>query len=206
MKNANAKTRSKAWWAIGVAGLVLAASTALAANRQISVMEGEVLDLAYSLPGPFTELMYVVTQAGSIGAVLAVVAATFVLKRRRLAALLLANAFFAYVITALLKEIIARPRPAELLPGIVVRMELSLGFGFPSSHTAMATALALTLMPYTAKKYQWLLWIWIAGVAFSRLYLGVHAPLDVIGGFCVGVIVANASRLLVSHLSGSKSH
>ncbi len=186
--------------------MVLAASTALAANRQISVMEGEVLDLAYSLPGPFTELMYVVTQAGSIGAVLAVVAATFVLKRRRLAALLLANAFFAYVITALLKEIIARPRPAELLPGIVVRMELSLGFGFPSSHTAMATALALTLMPYTAKKYQWLLWIWIAGVAFSRLYLGVHAPLDVIGGFCVGVIVANASRLLVSHLSGSKSH
>lgn len=206
MKNANAKTWAKTWWAIGVAGLVLAASTALAANRQISVMEGEVLDLAYSLPGPFTELMYVVTQAGSIGAVLAVVAATFVLKRRRLAALLLANAFFAYVITALLKEIIARPRPAELLPGIVVRMELSLGFGFPSSHTAMATALALTLMPYTAKKYQWLLWIWIAGVAFSRLYLGVHAPLDVIGGFCVGVIVANASRLLVSHLSGSKSH
>lgn len=206
MKNANAKTWAKTWWAIGVAGLVLAASTALAANRQISVMEGEVLDLAYSLPGPFTELMYVVTQAGSIGAVLAVVAATFVLKRRRLAALLLANAFFAYVITALLKEIIARPRPAELLPGIVVRMELSLGFGFPSSHTAMATALALTLMPYTAKKYQWLLWIWIAGVAFSRLYLGVHAPLDVIGGFCVGVIVANASRLLVSYLSGSKSH
>lgn len=205
MKTANAKAASKAWWAIGAAGLVLVVATALVANRQISILEEDLLNLAYGLPGPFTEIMYVVTQAGSVGAVLAVVATAFVLKRRRLAGLLLGNALFAYVISSVIKELIARPRPAEVLPDIIVRLEYASGFGFPSGHTAIATAMALTLMPYTARKYQWLLWLWIAGVAFSRLYLGVHAPLDVIGGFCIGVIVANAGRLVASRMASSKS-
>lgn len=201
MKKASAKAATKAWWAISAALLVLVVATALAANRQISLLESDFLGIVYSLPGPFTEFIYVVTQAGSVGAVLAVVATAFVLKRRRLAALLLGNALFAYLTTAVIKEVIARPRPAEVLPDIVVRLEYASGFGFPSGHTAIATAMALTLMPYTARKYQWLLWLWLAGVGFSRLYLGVHAPLDVIGGFCIGVIVANTGRLVANRLS-----
>lgn len=206
MKNAHANDQTKAWLAIAAAGLVLAVTTSLAANRQITILEETLLAAAYTLPGPFTEFMYVVTQAGSVGAVLAVVATAFVLKRRRLAALLLGNALFAYVITGVLKEIVARPRPAEVLPDIIVRLEYVSGFGFPSGHTAIATAMALTLMSYTAEKYRWLLWLWIAVVAFSRLYLGVHAPLDVIGGFCVGVIVANLGRLVASRMTSSKAH
>jgi len=205
MKTANANVGAKAWWAIGAAVAGMAMTTALAANRQISIFEETLLGVVYSLPGPFTEAMYVVTQAGSVGTVMAVVATAFVLKRRRLAALLLGNALFAYVLTAVTKEVIARPRPSVVLPDIIVRLEYASGFGFPSGHTAIATAMALTLMPYTARKYQWLLWLWVAGVAFSRMYLGVHAPLDVIGGFCIGVIVANGGRLVANRLTSPKS-
>lgn len=206
MKKAYATAaQQRAWTAIGVALAVLAVTTVIAANRQISLFEGDVLNVVYSLPGPFTELMYVVTQAGSVGAVAAVIITAFVLKRRKLAGLLLANALIAYVITAVVKEIVARPRPALILPEVIVRLEHASGFGFPSGHTAIATVMALTLMPYTARKYQWLLWLWILGVGFSRIYLGVHAPLDVIGGFCIGVIVACAARLVGFHLLSSKS-
>jgi undecaprenyl-diphosphatase len=198
MKAAYAKTSQKAWLAIGLAAVGLAISAAIAANRQVSVLESNLLDIVYGLPEPVTELVYVVTQAGSVGAVLAVVVTAFALRRRKLAALLLANAVIAYLLTALLKQLIARPRPAEILPAIVVRLEHASGYGFPSGHTAIATVMALTLMPYTARKYQWLLWLWIAAVGFSRMYLGVHAPLDIIGGFCIGVIVANGMRLAIT--------
>lgn len=204
MSAAYAKARQKAWLAIGLAGLVLAVCALVAANRQVSVLEHDILGFIYGLPDPFTEVVYLVTQAGSVGAVLAVVVTTFVLKRRKLAALLLANTLVAYLFTAIIKELVARPRPAELLPDIIVRSEYARGFGFPSGHTAIATVMALTLMPYTGRKYRWLLWLWIVGVSFSRLYLGVHAPLDIVGGFCIGVIVANAARLIGAHLLSRK--
>lgn len=204
MKTAHANKQQGAWLAIAVASFFLVVATVIAANRQISIFEGDVLNIVYSLPGPFTEAMFVVTQAGGVGAVVAVVVTAFVLKRRKLAGLLLTNAVVAYIVTTVIKEIIARPRPAEVLPDIIVRLEYASGFGFPSGHTAIATVMALTLMPYTAKKYQWLLWLWIVVVGFSRIYLGVHAPLDVIGGFCVGVIVANAGRLIIGRLNSKK--
>lgn len=208
MKTAHANKSSeqqKGWLVIGAAIAGLTICTFLAANRQVSLLEGGVLDLVYSLPGPFTELMYVITQAGSVGAVMAVVVTAFVLKRRQLAALLLANSLAAYALTAVLKELIARPRPAEILPDILVRLEYASGFGFPSGHTAIATALALGLIPFTSRKYRWLLWLWIGTVASSRMYLGVHAPLDVIGGFCVGVIAVYGIRMATAPLSAGKS-
>lgn len=197
MKAAYAKQRQTTWLIIAVATLILAISTAIAANRQVSLFEGQILDVFYRLPGPLTDLMYAITQTGSAGAVLVIVATTLVLKRRRLSALLLLNSLVTFAIVTIIKELVARPRPAEILSGVTVRLDQVTGFGFPSGHTAIATVLALTLMTSTPKKYHWALWLWIAAVAFSRMYLGVHAPLDIVGGVCIGIIVASAAGLII---------
>lgn len=197
MKVDYAKERQKTWLIIAVAGVVLVVATAMAANQQYGSAEIEVLRAVYGLPGVFIELVYGVTQAGSILAALAVIAFVLLTKGRKIAQLLAVNTLVAWILVRLIKAIIARPRPAEVLPDIVARLEHASGFGFPSGHTTMVTVMALTLMPYVSKKYHWLLWLWIAAVAFSRMYLGVHAPLDIVGGFCVGVIVALSAQLLL---------
>jgi membrane-associated phospholipid phosphatase len=96
-------------------------------------------------------------------------------------------------IVGITKVLVGRPRPF----GLLQRDIYVTGYGFPSGHTALATALALSVYPWLPKKFRWLAWVWIALVAFSRLYLGVHAPLDIIGGFVIGVLAAVCVQLTV---------
>ena len=95
-----------------------------------------------------------------------------------------------------LREAIGRDRPplhfTEPHPLVAVPHSGS----FPSGHTATSFACAATLawltpLPKTA------LFLLAALIAFSRVYNGVHYPLDLIGGALVGLGVATALRLLV---------
>jgi len=135
-----------------------------------------------------------VTQLGSAWALLALVGVLFVARWRPEPALVVLRAgFFAYVLSIVAKYIVGRPRPALLLDTVVTREVIVRGHGFPSTHVALATAISLALLPYLPKKLRWLPIVWIGLVAWSRLYLGVHTPLDVLGGFLLGALVALAA-------------
>lgn len=60
----------------------------------------------------------------------------------------------------------------------------------------MATAIALAVLPYLAWRWRWapLLFPVIAG--FARVYVGAHLPLDVVGGWALGVVAACAVHLM----------
>lgn len=68
-------------------------------------------------------------------------------------------------------------------------------FGFISSHATNSFALAVFLIPYLKKAHRlfpWFLIIWAAVVSYSRIYLGVHYPGDVLFGALVGSLFGYA--------------
>lgn len=90
------------------------------------------------------------------------------------------------IITQLIKLLIMRPRPYTELSSLVVLATES-DMSFPSGHTATSTAMAYVLAKEYQKGYFMLIPII---VALSRLYMGVHYPSDVLGGFILGFIIA----------------
>ncbi len=144
-----------------------------------------VFQAIYGLHDSLFPIFYIVTQLGSIY-ILGILLALYMIKRSYHILLhVVMNGTLAYLMAGFMKDIWGRARPDELLAG-VVHLDYARGAGFPSGHMALAVALALTVGHYVPKKYHWLIAVWILGVGLSRIYLGVHAPLDIIGGFAIG--------------------
>lgn len=201
------KHKHKDVWVVLLATIVLAGCTLLAMTQQAFLSLERLLFYAvYNVPEILRLPTYILTQLGSVGALAMAVVVAFVCGRKKMSVMLLISGVLATLAASATKMLVARPRPAGVLPDVMVHFDYVDGFGFPSGHTAIATAVALTLMPFVKKQYQVLLWILIIGVALSRMILGAHVPLDLIGGFCIGVIAATVTRVVINRTKLSKSH
>ncbi len=110
-----------------------------------------------------------------------------------------------FIASGILKEWVARPRPTRVpeLEGVLhlVNGYKSGRYGFVSSHAAntMACALLFSLI-WRNKIATCGLMLWVAANCYSRMYLGVHYPLDILGGLTVGVLVAVGAFALLRSL------
>jgi undecaprenyl-diphosphatase len=89
----------------------------------------------------------------------------------------------------LIKQAVKRDRPCEILDGVEGRVTPADQFSFPSGHTAAAFLVATLL----GNAYPYLFPVacaWALAVGFSRIYLGVHYPSDVVAGMLLGVLSA----------------
>ncbi|WKY45110.1 phosphatase PAP2 family protein [Eubacteriaceae bacterium ES2] len=90
----------------------------------------------------------------------------------------------------ILKNIVARPRPYEVIPGLQYLIEKQNSYSFPSGHSGSSFAAAVTIYLNLPKSYGILAMILAALIAFSRLYLGVHYLSDILCGAIIGSIIA----------------
>lgn len=104
-----------------------------------------------------------------------------------------------------IKNLFHRTRPYEVLDGLQILIEKQSDFSFPSGHTAAAFGTAAAVYLLFPKKYGVPALAFAFLMGFSRLYVGVHYPTDVIGGALAGTAVALGTVLGYRKWSDSKS-
>lgn len=173
-------------WGLTCLSLFGVSLLAVGPNGAMNSYERLVFDAIYGLPDWTAPFFRTITFLGSIWLVMGLVIGLAIAKRLAVAARLGLAVGVASLATVAIKEFIMRPRPFYLLEFVENRDLPTVGFGFPSSHAAIAFAAALLLMHFAPKSYR----IWLVGaaalVAVSRIYLGVHVPLDVVAGAAIG--------------------
>ncbi len=148
----------------------------------------------HALDDVFVALTRIGTQ-GAIWLLIAIIAALY--WRRPAIFLYVALAdLLAGVSSSLLRHAIGRERPPLRFPEPHPLVHVPGNPSFPSGHAATSFACAATLAWLTPLSPV-ALYVLAALIAFSRVYVGVHYPLDVIGGAALGLGVATALRLLV---------
>lgn len=96
-----------------------------------------------------------------------------------------------------LKDLFGRPRPYMVSSEIVTLIKQLSSYSFPSGHTSASFSAALVMFRMMPKKVGIPALILAAMIGFSRMYVGVHYPTDVLGGIAVGIIASVAAYYLV---------
>ena len=90
----------------------------------------------------------------------------------------------------ILKHLVARTRPYELITGLERIIEKQHDYSFPSGHTTNSLACALVIFRMAPRKFGVPALALAILIALSRLYVGVHYPTDILGGAIVGITCA----------------
>ncbi|MEA3272811.1 MAG: phosphatase PAP2 family protein [Patescibacteria group bacterium] len=107
---------------------------------------------------------------------------------------------FAYIISQLIGFLYFRPRPFALLDGVNELIKKSpFEKSFPSDHTTGAFAIAFAVFLLN-KKWGSVFLVIACLIGFSRIFVGVHYPLDVLAGILVGFLGAVLARWVVGLL------
>jgi membrane-associated phospholipid phosphatase len=118
------------------------------------------------------------------------VVAAWLLGQRKLAIAGFLAGGIGYIMVEILKVVVDRPRPYALIVDAHQRTtDFLYNLGFPSGHTTNATVLSVICALMLRGKWRWLPFVWIPLVGVSRVYLGVHAPLDIVGGVALGLFI-----------------
>ena len=168
-------------------------------NGSVSDAERSVFRAVNDLPDALYPVLWPFQQLGTVlvGPLLALVA--FALRQARLGVALLLATAAKLGLERVVKDIVSRSRPGTSIGrDIHARGTVSLhGPSFVSGHAVLVAALACLVAPYLRGRWRILPWAIVAVVMLTRVYVGAHNPLDVIGGAALGLLIGSCLNLIV---------
>lgn len=178
---------------IGLLGAVLALLAGVLADRGRWWGELGTTQAANALPGPVIDALDVVMQLGTRPAVLLVALVAVVTSDvdwRRVALGVVLAGGLAWAGATVAKHVVERPRPAAVADDVTIRDDAE-WWGWPSSHVAIATGSLTAAATFSRRRRAVALALAVgAVVGVARMAVGVHLPLDVIGGLGIGLAAA----------------
>jgi len=103
----------------------------------------------------------------------------------------------------LIKNTVQRPRPCQVSSlEVIQRVSCGSGFSFTSSHAAnhfCVAAFAIAVFGHYMRRWKHLWWVWAFLVSVSQVYVGLHYPLDIIGGALLGIIIGMSMGTIGKH-------
>lgn len=185
---------------VGVLGL--AASAVPVRRNSIGRREQHAFRAVNDLPDWLHGPAWVVMQLGALGAAPVAAGAAYAAGDRRLAVRLAVSGLSAWALAKAVKQVVRRGRPHTVVPGVRHRGPESRGLGYLSGHAAVSTTLILVAAPDLSGPARRLALAAAPLVGLSRIYVGAHLPLDVVGGASLGLLVADATGRLQTHAPG----
>ncbi len=170
-----------------IGGLVVLVTASVAVHAaHPTVVEINLFRLINELPDPAGAPLLGVMQLGALVAVPILAAGVLIMGRRRLALVVAVTGCGAWGAAKLIQYLVDEDPPQLRLSHVVLRDASHPGLAFPASHVAIVAALATVAAPYVRRSTGRLIWLVVALVAVARIYVGLHLPMDVVGGLALG--------------------
>ena len=179
-------------------GLLLFGLSAIPVGKEeVPTLEADAFRFFNDLPDFLFVVIWPVMQLGNVVMVPVLVALAMAFRRPRMGLDLFLAGAISYVVAKVAKGYFERGRPDVFLDGVHLRGAPAEGLGFVSGHAALSVALITAAAPWLGRRGRRLAWGAALLVLASRVYVGAHLPLDVVGGAALGWTIGAAVHLVL---------
>ena len=193
---------------MAVAGLALLVITGVMVRHgTVSPAERSVFHWINDLPDWLYRILWPFQQFGNVVvALLAALVVAAVVRNWKVAAAAVAAVVLKLGIEDVVKRLVERQRPGTAIGDVHLRGDVAAhGLSFVSGHAVITAALAGVISPVLSGRWKLVPWAVVVLNGFTRIYVGAHNPLDIVGGVGAGLLIAGILNTVLRPAGASTS-